>query len=110
FNANGSCSSTDTDTPATADLKISKTDNTTSYTAGGTTTYTIVVTNAGPQAANNAVVTDTRPTPIATWAWACTGATGGALGCDPMANSASNFSDTVSLPAGSSITYTVTSM
>src|SRR5262249_45618324 len=35
---------------AQADLAITKTDGTTTYTPGGTTTYTIVVSNNGPSA------------------------------------------------------------
>ena len=43
---------------APAELSVTKTDNTSSANAGGTTTYTVVVANNGPSAANGAVVLD----------------------------------------------------
>lgn len=51
-------SATDVDQQATADLSITKASTTSPVTAGGTITYTIVVTNNGLSAADNAVVTD----------------------------------------------------
>lgn len=47
-----------TNTRASANLSISKASTTTPVTAGGTITYSIVATNNGPSAANNAVVSD----------------------------------------------------
>jgi uncharacterized repeat protein (TIGR01451 family) len=41
------------------------------------------------------------------WDWVCTSETGGASGCTPYSG-AGDFSDTVDLPLGGSITYTVT--
>src|SRR5439155_17291960 len=53
---------TDTDTvaatPATTDLSITKTDGVTTVAAGGTLTYTIVVTNAGSSTVTGATVAD----------------------------------------------------
>src|SRR5207253_176626 len=101
--------STDTDTPTpSSDLTVSKTDGTATYTPGTTTTYTIVVGNAGPSAANGGLVSDNIPAQLMSWTWVCSGATGGATGCDPAALNPSNFTDTVNLPVGSTITYTVT--
>ncbi len=40
------------------DLKITKTDNTAFVTAGGTTTYDLLITNTGPSAADGATVRD----------------------------------------------------
>lgn len=77
------------------------------YLPGGTLTYTIVVTNNGPADVTGAVVTDNIPAQIASWTWACTH-DGGASGCDGVTDSATDFSDTVNLPFGGSITYTVT--
>src|SRR5205085_694418 len=91
-----------------ADLSITKTDGVTSYAPGGTLSYTVVAANTGLSSVFGAVVTDAKPAGIASWSWACTGATGGAAGCTPAASSAANFSDTVDLPVGATITYTVT--
>src|SRR5205814_8722688 len=45
----GNNSATDNDTLVpTVDLQMAKTDGVTTVTAGGTTTYTVTVTNAGP--------------------------------------------------------------
>jgi uncharacterized repeat protein (TIGR01451 family) len=100
---------TDTDTPApVSDLTASKTDGATQYTPGGQTVYTIVVGNTGPSDAIGAVVTDPKPSQVTTWTWVCGAPTGGATGCDGAASGSSNFSDTVNLPVGSTITYTVT--
>jgi uncharacterized repeat protein (TIGR01451 family) len=61
-----------------ADLGISKTDTPPSSTAipGTQITYTIVITNAGPSAAVNALVQDTLPSTITGVTWTCT-ASGG---------------------------------
>jgi uncharacterized repeat protein (TIGR01451 family) len=105
----GNDCATDTDTPnPRADLAITKTDGSATYTPGGTVIYTVVVTNNGPSGVTGAVVTDNKPPQITTWAWACANQSGGASGCDGAASSANNFTDTVNLPVGASITYTVT--
>ena len=49
---------TDVDQPATANLSITKASTTSPVTAGGAITYTIVATNNGPSAADNATVSD----------------------------------------------------
>jgi uncharacterized repeat protein (TIGR01451 family) len=90
------------------DLAVTKTDGSTTYIPGGTAIYTIVVTNNGPQGVQGATVTDNLPSGATSWSWACAGVTGGAGGCDPSASNSSNFTDTVDLPSGSTITYTVT--
>ena len=46
---------------ATADLSITKTDGVTTATPGGSVTYTITATNAGPSNATGATVADTFP-------------------------------------------------
>ncbi|HEX5840188.1 MAG TPA: isopeptide-forming domain-containing fimbrial protein, partial [Anaerolineales bacterium] len=101
-------SSTDIDVLAVADLSITKDDGQVTYSGGDVLTYTVTVTNLSGVTATGAIVSDPRPANIDTWAWACTSSGGGATGCDPAANSASDFSDTVNLPAGGTIVYTVT--
>ncbi len=104
----GNDSKTDTDTAnPQADLAVTKNDGVTEYTPGGTVTYTIVVSNNGPSDANGAQVSDNKPAQVSSWTWTCNHS-GGASGCDGVSGSTANFSDTVDLPNGGSITYTVT--
>jgi LPXTG-site transpeptidase (sortase) family protein len=91
----------------TADLAINKDDSTTTYSAGGTVTYTVTVQNLSGTNVTGALVSDPRPTNILNWAWTCV-ESGGASGCDAAASSSADFTDTVNLPVGSSIVYTVT--
>jgi len=51
-------------TAVAADLSVSKTANASSVIAGETLTYTITVTNAGPAAATQIVLTDTLPAAV----------------------------------------------
>lgn len=88
-----------------ADLGVTKTDGATEYTPGATTTYTINVTNAGPVDVTNATVSDTRPAGITSWTWSCLAAGGATCTAGPV--SPVNFTDTVNLPVGGSLTYTV---
>ncbi|MDA1178081.1 MAG: hypothetical protein O2931_04705, partial [Planctomycetota bacterium] len=60
-NVNNSATDTDTLTPR-VDLSITKTNGVTQVTAGQSTTYTIVVSNAGPSSVTGATVVDTFPT------------------------------------------------
>ncbi len=98
----GNNSATDTDTlGASADLAITKTDGVTTATPGGTVTYTITASNAGPSNATGATVADTFPASL-TCTWTCVGAGGGTC----TASGTGNINDTVNLPAGGSVTYT----
>ncbi|HEX8710071.1 MAG TPA: Calx-beta domain-containing protein, partial [Pyrinomonadaceae bacterium] len=51
-------------TPLSADLSITKSDSPDPVAPGGTLTYTIVVTNNGPNAAQNVTVTDNLPSEV----------------------------------------------
>lgn len=84
-----------------ADLAITKTNGVTSSTPGGSTTYTITSSNAGPDAVTGATVADTFPASL-TCTWTCVGAGGGTC----TASGSGNISDTVNLPAGGSVTHT----
>jgi uncharacterized repeat protein (TIGR01451 family) len=98
----GNNSATDTDTlAASADLAITKTDGVTTATPGGSVTYTITASNAGPSNATGATVVDTFPASL-TCSWTCVGAGGGT--CTPSGSG--NINSTVNLPAGGSVTYT----
>lgn len=106
----GNNTSTDTDTLtlSSVDLEITKDDGAVGYSAGSTVTYTVTVRNLSGSDVTGATVSDPRPSNIATWAWTCTSETGGASGCTPAGNSASDFTDAVNLPVGGEIVYTVT--
>ena len=73
----------------------------TTATPGGSVTYTITASNAGPSNATGATVADTFPAPL-TCTWTCVGAGGGTC----TAAGSGNVNDTVNLPAGGSVTYT----
>ena len=107
---------TDTDTlTAQATLAITKTDNdggssvtSTSGTAvpGTSITYTVVASNSGPSTATGASVTDPlalNPA-ISSDTWTATGS-GGATGFS--ASGSGSISDSLTIPAGGSVTYTV---
>jgi uncharacterized repeat protein (TIGR01451 family) len=87
-----------------ADLSVTKTDGLATATPGQMTTYTITVANAGPEADPAASVVDTFPAAYTGVTWTCAGAGGGTC----TAAGAGNINDTVGLPSGGSVTYTVT--
>ena len=98
--------STNTPVPPSlsADLSITKTDGVTTYTPGGSLTYTIVVSNtSGPNAVTGATVTDTFPVSLTNITWTC--APTGSAAC--TANGTGNINDKINLAVGSSVTYTV---
>ena len=98
----GNNSATDTDTLSPqADLAITKTDGVTTAVPGGSVTYTITASNAGPSNAPGATVTDVFPAAL-TVTWTCVGAGGGTC----TASGSGNIGDTVNLPSGGSVTYT----
>lgn len=99
----GNNSATDTDplTPL-VDLRITKTDGRTTAVPGTTLSYTVVVTNDGPQAAASAKVSDLFPGPLSC-SWRCTPSGGASCNAGPVAGI---LDDTVSLPATARVTYT----
>ncbi len=99
-------SATDTDSPPSADLAVTKTDGISIYTPGGTTTYTIVVQNNGPLNVVGATFNDAKPTQVTSWTWICTPDAGASCNVGPL-TTPTNFSDVVSIPAGKKVIYTV---
>ena len=88
---------------AEADVVIAKDDAVTAVVPGGTVTYTIEVVNTGPSDDPSVMVTDIFPPNLScTWTSA---AAGGATGNTP-GPVAGDISDTPSIPAFGSVTYT----
>lgn len=96
-------------TTLAADPAITKDDNVTTYSASGSLTYTVTVTNNSGETVIGAIVADIKPANISKWVWECS-ESGGASGCDPVAIGSSDFSDTVNLPVGGSIVYTISAI
>ncbi len=84
--------------PGTAELRVTKSDNPDPVQPGGTLTYTITVTNAGPADADDVVATDTLPAGVTFVSTA---------GCaeDPAGVPTCSLG---TIAAGSSASYTVT--
>ena len=101
--ANNSATDTDTLTPQ-ANLSITKTDGQPTVVPGSPITYTIVASNAGPNVANGATVSDTLPAAITGATWTCVGAGGGTC----TASGTGSINTTVNLPVGGTVTYTLT--
>lgn len=61
---------------AAADLAVTKTDNVNTVTLGGQTTYTVRVTNNGPNSVTGATLTDTAGTGLSITGYTCSAAAG----------------------------------
>ncbi len=95
-----------------ANLSITKTDNVNTVVAGQTVVYDVLVSNAGPSAANNAVLQDPVAGGLACTAVACTSFTGTAT-CPVPANVTIGLLQGTgillnNLPANSSLGFKVT--
>ena len=99
-------SATDIDTVvAVADLAVSKDDGSPTTTPGTSSTYTIVVSNAGPSNVTAAGVVDSAPAGTTFTSWSCAAAPGASCAA---ATGSGNIATTVDLAGGSSATFTVT--
>jgi uncharacterized repeat protein (TIGR01451 family) len=101
--ANNTASAQTTVAPV-ANLSITKTDGSTTYTPGETVTYTIVAANAGPSGVVGATVADTFDARLTGVTWTCAGAGGGTC----PASGSGNINASVALPSGASVTFTAT--
>jgi uncharacterized repeat protein (TIGR01451 family) len=96
---------TDTDTVLlAANLSITKTDNVTGISAGGTVTYTIVVGNSGPNNVTGATMTDAFPAAISSAIWTCTASGGSSCG---GSSGSGNMNRTINVQNGGTVTFTV---
>lgn len=96
---------------ACADLSISKTNGTSTLTAGQPTTYTVLVSNAGPANAHNALLKDPVAAGLSCTSVTCTSATGaascGSLGAVSLPLLQGSGIVLNNFPANSSYTFTV---
>ena len=105
--ANNNDSDTDSLTPQ-ADLAITKTDGVTSVVPGGpSTTYTIVVSNAGPSAVTGVSVSDPLPAGVTAATWTATTSSGGGVVSGPTRGTGA-LATTVDLPVNATVTFTFT--
>ena len=102
--ADNSSSESTTITPGT-DLKVTVSDGKTTVVAGQIDTYTIKVTNVGPGNVTGATVTDNFPAMLTGVTFTAT-QSGGASGF--TATGTGNIHDTLTMPAGSFVTYKAT--
>src|SRR5439155_78953 len=94
--------------PSNADLSVTKSNGVSSVVSGASTTYTIVVSNAGPQAANGALVTDPVVVGLTQTSVTCGTPIGGAQ-C-PSSPTLAQWQAGLAiplLPAGGSVTFTL---
>ena len=89
-----------------ADVRVQKTPSVPNVAPGGTVIYTITVSNAGPDNIAGALFTDPVPAGVTFTAWTCAAPAGAA--CTAAGSGA--ISDSVTIPKGSSVVYTVTAV
>ncbi len=93
--------------PASVDVSIVKSGPAT-VGAGGTISYTLVVANAGPDAANGASYSDDVPAGITGLAASCGSPVGGAVCAAPTVTGNTVAGTVPTLPANGSVTITIT--
>ena len=91
-----------------ADLQVSNTDHATAYEAGGAVQYVMVASNTGPGQATGAAFSAAFSSNLdpASIGWTCVPS--GGASC--TANGAGPISDTIHLPAGAYVTYTISAV
>ncbi len=90
-----------------ADLQAVKSADPTSVSPGGAISFTIVLTNNGPDAANGATFSDAVPAEVSILSAVCGGAAGGAV-CGSVNVAGQNVTMTIpTFPSGGSLTITI---
>lgn len=89
---------------APADLRVVQSGPST-VRVGDTVTYTVTVSNVGPNPLLGASFSDSVPAGITGVSWTCTGTGGGS--CAASSGSGNNVSTTLNLPLNSSVTFTI---
>ncbi len=88
-----------------ADVAVTKDDGLETFVPGMTITYSVVISNNGPHAAQQVRLVDTAPADTTITSWACTAA-GGAI-C-PNASGSGDIDETAALlPVGATLVYLV---
>ena len=87
-----------------ADLWVTKVSSPVPFVPGDPIIYTIVVGNDGPSSVTGAAVTDTLPAEVLAPTWTCVGAGGGVC----TASGSGDLNETVDLPVGATVTFTIT--
>lgn len=90
----------------TADLSVSKSVDPETFIAGAPLSYIITVSNAGPEEVTGARIEDTLPQALSNATWTCQADTGAAC----PASGTGDLNETVDLPPGSSVSFTLTAM
>jgi uncharacterized repeat protein (TIGR01451 family) len=88
---------------AHADLAVQKSNGQTTSGTGQSVTYTITASNLGPDAVIGATVTDTLPAALTGAIWTCAGSGGGTC----TASGSGSIVDSVKLPVGASVAYSL---
>lgn len=90
-----------------ADLSVTKTDGRTTISAGASTTYTIVVGNAGVSDSGIVSFSDTIPATVTNVTWSCTASSGSSCGATTSGTGNTINVTDVSILNGGTLTYTV---
>lgn len=91
-----------------ADVSVAKSDNSGTYTPGGSAIYSITISNAGPDSVAGAAINDTLPSGATlSGPWTCVATSGSCSAASGGAAGQQDISATVDLAAGGQATITV---
>jgi uncharacterized repeat protein (TIGR01451 family) len=87
------------------DVSVSMSALPNAYLAGQALSYSIIVANAGPAAANATSIVDIFPAALNALSWTCSAA--GGASCPSPSSGTGNITNQVNLPASASVTFNV---